>query len=60
MMPYCEYRKCKRVAEGKPRILRMWSSYHFRDNSNHTQEISLCNKHLDKINKALCIKKVED
>lgn len=60
MMPYCEYRKCKSVAEGKPRILRMWDSYHHRNNSNHTQEIWLCNKHLAKINKLLGIETIKE
>lgn len=53
MMPFCEYHKCKKIAEAKPRLLRMWDSYHFRDSPNHTQEIWLCRKHLAKINKLL-------
>lgn len=56
MMPYCEYHKCKTVAEAKPRLLRMWDSYDKLRNSNHTQEIWLCKKHLKKINKLLAIK----
>lgn len=55
MMPYCEYHKCKRVAEKEARLLRMWESYDFRKNPNHTQQIWLCGKHLKKINKLLGI-----
>lgn len=53
MMPFCEYYKCKRVADDKPELLRKWDSYHFRDRPTHTQEIWLCEKHLSKINKLL-------
>lgn len=59
MMPFCEYKKCSRVAEGKPGLLRTWDTYHHRDNPNHTQEIWLCNKHLAKINKLLNLKEKE-
>lgn len=57
MMSFCEYHKCERAAEkAKCGILRKWSSYHFRDNPNHTQEIALCKKHLAKISKLLGLK----
>lgn len=54
MMPYCEYRKCKRVADGKVRLLKMWDSYD-RNHTSHTQVIYMCEKHIAKINKLLCI-----
>jgi hypothetical protein len=54
MMPYCEYRKCSRVAEQRARLLRMWDSYD-RNHTSHTQGIWLCKKHLEKINKLLNI-----
>jgi hypothetical protein len=52
MMPNCEHHKCKKVAEEKSQILRMWDSYSVR-NMNHHQPIWLCAKHLKKINKLL-------
>ncbi len=53
-MPYCEYRKCKKVAGDKIRLLRMWGSYD-RHNTNHTQAIWLCDKHHKKIAKMLSV-----
>lgn len=55
MMPFCEYHRCKKVAENKTELLRKWDSYDFRTASNHTQDIWLCSKHLKKINKLLGI-----
>ena len=52
MMPFCEYRKCKRVADDTPTLLRQWSSFS-QENQNHHQEIWLCNKHIAKINELL-------
>lgn len=53
MMPYCEYHKCKKVAEDRCKLLRMWDSYDFRTRPTHTQAIWLCAKHLKKINEIL-------
>ena len=58
MMPYCEYRKCKRVAAKTIRLLRMWDSYD-RNHTSHTQEIWLCGKHIKKISKLLNVKDAE-
>lgn len=58
MMPYCEYRKCKRVANGKARLLRMWDSYDAQHQS-HAQVIYLCNKHRAKIHKLLQVSDLE-
>jgi len=52
MMPTCEYRKCKRVAEKTCGLLRKWDSYD-QHHTSHTQEIWLCKKHLKKISKLL-------
>ena len=59
MMPFCEYRKCKRVADKEIRLLRMWSSYDFRKSPNHTQAIWLCAKHHKKISKALNVDELD-
>lgn len=55
MMPYCEYKKCKKVATTKSKLLRKWDSWHFRDKPTHNQEIWLCEKHDKKINDLLQI-----
>ena len=61
MMPYCEYHRCKKVADTTEMgLLRKWESYHFRDNSNHTQDIALCKKHLKKINKLLQVRELKE
>ncbi len=59
MMPYCEYRKCKRVADKSARVLRMWDSYDAH-HQTHTQVIYLCKKHLAKIHKLLQIEELND
>jgi hypothetical protein len=60
MMPYCEYYKCKKVAEDKPMLLRMWDSYHHIKNPTHVQKIWLCHKHLKKINKLLGLAPIKE
>lgn len=60
-MPYCEYDKCKRVADvTQCGLLRKWSSWHFRDFPTHTQDIALCDKHLKKINKLLHVRSTNE
>ena len=59
MMPYCEYHKCKSVAESKCGLLRKWDSYSNQNNRHH-QDIWLCKKHLKKINKLLEVAEVSN
>lgn len=55
MMPFCEYRKCKKVAAKTSRLLRKWGDYDNKDGRNRHQEVWLCDKHLKKVNKILLI-----
>lgn len=60
MMPYCQYKGCKKVADGRCELLQKWDSYNNRENSKHCQDIWLCDKHRKKIHKLLQIEEVKD
>lgn len=61
MMPFCQYHKCKRVADtDKIGLLETWDTYHFRNNPTHTQGVWLCKKHVKKVKKLLGVEMQEE